>query len=519
MQVPEVKYIGPKSDYSEKIIYSTVEECYEYCKDKKELSIDIETSYRYPKGTYKNENIYKPGLDPYLSVICMLQLGDEHTIFVIDVRVVEITLLLPLFKDKEKVFIGHNLKFEQKHLLHNYGILFHTIYDTMIVEQNLTNGLGWSKENPTGLLYSLEALAGRYLGIKPAVSIDLFTEINEDDEQDYIDKSIRMGFLTIGNKPFTEAQILYGSDDILYPILIKKKQAAGYNGYNPKHVHLLENKFCLVLADIEYKGMEFDKEQWTRVYQQKLIQYKHRLKKLNDYVEANYKMFCNPPDLFEPRYICSIEWGSSQQVVKLFKHIGICPMEKSKQTRKMEYTVGAATLVKQLPNDYKEKYNNDEETEIVEDKDLILNYLLLKVSEQCCTTFGEEWLKYIHPITGRVHSSYKQLLNTGRMCVDVSTLIDTSIGYIPIGNIIPKVENTVMEWKSGLKVRTHTGEYQLVTHTMNKGKEVMYKVTLESGHTITCTKKHKFLTEKGWYSLEDILSSPTEYPILYDESY
>ncbi len=51
----------------------------------------------------------------------------------------------------------------------------------------------------------------------------------------------------------------------------------------------------------------------------------------------------------------------------------------------------------------------------MEDKDLILNYLLLKVSEQAVTTFGKDWLKYIHPITGRIHTSYRQILHTGRI--------------------------------------------------------------------------------------------------------
>lgn len=81
----------------------------------------------------------------------------------------------------------------------------------------------------------------------------------------------------------------------------------------------------------------------------------------------------------------------------------------------MEYTVGAKALLKLLPSDYKELYEKDKETDIVEEKDLILNYLLLSTAEQAITTFGEEFLKYIHPITGRLHSTYKQILNTGRI--------------------------------------------------------------------------------------------------------
>jgi DNA polymerase-1 len=61
-------------------------------------------------------------------------------------------------------------------------------------------------------------------------------------------------------------------------------------------------------------------------------------------------------------------------------------------------------------------FDKDEEGKYIEDNDkLILAYLLLKRTEQSITTFGKDWLKYLHPITGRIHSNYRQILNTSRM--------------------------------------------------------------------------------------------------------
>ena len=40
---------------------------------------------------------------------------------------------------------------------------------------------------------------------------------------------------------------------------------------------------------------------------------------------------------------------------------------------------------------------------------------MFKKSEQAVTTFGEPWLKYVHPITVRAHSNYRQILNTARI--------------------------------------------------------------------------------------------------------
>lgn len=419
MQQVDIRFIGPEnSGYSNKIRYSTIEECYEYCKDKRILGEDIETTYRYTKNTYKNEDIYQPGLDPYLSLIVMLQIGDKERVYVIDTRTTDIDKLLPLWEDKERIWVIHNAKFEAKHLLHNYGILHYTIWDCMLVDQNLYNGLGKSGKNKDGYRFSLEALANRYLGVKPLEKQkELFTQDEEEDPDTvYIDKSIRMGFLTIGDKPFTEAQILYGADDIVYPLQIRNYQLKGTGAYNPTEVHKLENEFCLVLADIELKGMTFSKEQWLNNYEKNLVIYHSRLGKLNQYVERHFPKFCDIPDLFNiGSGKCIIKWGSSDQVIELFKEIGCCPKEKSKQTKKVEYTVGAKALLKLLDSSYKELYEKNKETDIVQQKDLILNYLLMKTSEQACTTFGKDWLKYIHPVTDRIHSSYRQILNTGRM--------------------------------------------------------------------------------------------------------
>ena len=412
---PQIWFVGQEDNYSDKVQYSTVQACYEYLQDKLVVGIDIETTRKYPLNTYKNENIYKPGLDPYLSDVVMLQLGDLQNIWVIDTRTADISLLLSLWKKRERIWVGANLRFECKHLKHKYGIVFHKLCDVMLQEMVLTNGLGWSKINQTGYRYSLEAMAGRYLGIKKLEQKNLFTAEEEDMDTVYIDKSTRMGFLTIGDKLFTETQILYGADDIIYPLQIRELQKQGFRGYVPVDTLEIENEFCMVLADIELQGMAFNQEQWKENCRQNTIKYNNRLEKMNKWVIENHKDFCTPPDMFQPEYKCAVEWSSSKQVIKLFKKLGFCPQEKSKATKYLEYTVGAKALLKLLLSAYKEKYEKDRETDIVDQNDIILNYLLLSTAEQAVTTFGDEFLKYVHPITGRLHSTYKQILNTGRI--------------------------------------------------------------------------------------------------------
>lgn len=396
--------------------YATIEDVYNYCLSKKVIGIDIETSRKYPVNTFKNENIYQPGLDPYLSRVIMLQLGDLENVFVIDTRCIDISILIPLFNSKEILWIGHNLRFESKHLKYTYGVIFKYIWDTMIVEMNLTNGL-----QPG---YSLAKLAERYLGVKNVTDRDLFTQ-EEDNEEDmvFIDKSTRLGFINIGDKPFTERQILYGADDIDYPLQIKAIQERGVGDFNPLKLHKMENEFCLVLADIELRGTCFDPVQWLKVADEKKIIYDKRLKIMNEFVIQNHSNFTEGPDLFNQNiteFRCAIQWSSSQKVIQFFKYLGFCPKEKSKETKKLEYTVGAKALLKLLPKPYKDAFIKDEVEEKVLTKescneDIMFNYLLLKKSEQAVTTFGKDFLKYIHPITGRIHTTYKQILNTGRI--------------------------------------------------------------------------------------------------------
>lgn len=386
-----IYYIGEKRT---DVTNCTLEFAEKILKNERVVGLDIETTRKYP-----STNVYKAGLDPYLSDIVMLQIGTLDVRFVIDTRKVDPSILLT----PDKLYVGHNLKFEGKHIQHKYNINLLNVYDTMITEMVLKNGL-----NPG---FSLAKLAERYLGIESLEKVNLFEEFNPDNE--YIDKSTRMGFLTLGNKDFTYEQIMYGDDDIVFPLKIRDIQRN--LDYFPTKCIDLENEFTQVLADIEYEGMEFDQNKWLDVYESKKPLLRSVKLKLDKYVVNNYPVFVNAIDLFNKQANCAIQWSSSDQVIELFKYKGICPKERSKQTKRFEWTVGASALVKMLQKKNKELFFKQIEVDITDDQSFILEYLRYKKLEQACTTFGNAWLKYIHPITNKVHSSYRQIMNTGRM--------------------------------------------------------------------------------------------------------
>ncbi len=370
-----IYYVG-KETYTE-FKSATIEECYEYLKTETIISIDIETTRKYG-GKYDGE-----GLEPHLSNIVMLQIGVKKRQYVIDYRYTDISPLLPLLSNPDITFVGQNIKFEYKHLFHSTGVRLERLYDTMVVEQILFNGLN--------VKTSLEALNLKYLNIR-------------------VDKSTRLEFLTIGDKAFTVNQITYGAEDILYPLYIRDKQVLDIAKKEVQNCVNLEMLFIPVLGDIEYKGMHFNKERWKETYFENLEKLVGLRDILNKYVVQRHKrtyFVKQQLDLFDQAITCNINWGSPLQVVGFFRHINICPQAVSKSTKKNSYTVNAKvvkaslnTINKDIPP-YKRKF--------------IETYLEYKKVKQSCTTFGIDFFKHVNPITGRLHSNYRQILLTGRI--------------------------------------------------------------------------------------------------------
>ncbi len=413
----------------------TQKEILEYLQTRKEIGIDIETTRKFKKNLY-NEKIHRVGLDPYFSNILMLQIGDLEKQFIIDVRYIDISFLKPILESDTILKIGHNLKFETKFLFLHKDILLNNVWDTMIAERVLYNG-----EN---ISYSLESLMKRHLNYKSVKDVNLFDEeeyIMEDEEEYepfleglddnkkeerdetlYIDKSIRTQFIEWGDKPFTISQIEYGASDIVTPIQLKTIQEKGryitqFDLYNPIEGIKFECSLIKVLAKMELRGVKVDANEWLALYKKNKEIYIQKRDILDKWVIDNYPEFTISNNLFGDSS-CRIDWQSSKSVIKLAKHIGFCPKEKSNSTGKLEWTVGAKSLFKLLENSNKEKFYKLEASELTVKDDVqsfILNYLIFKKYQQLTTTFGEDWLRYVNPITKRVHTNFIQLMNTGRM--------------------------------------------------------------------------------------------------------
>ena len=332
----------------------------------KKIGVDIETR----------------GLDPHQHEMIMFQFGDINRQFVIDTRKVDITSLLPYIISEDITIVGQNLKFEYKFIKHKFNIDLINVQDTMLQEACLYTGYGMSN--------SLKELSYRYLNYEA-------------------DKTIRMRFLEIKDEDFTKDEIIYGAYDVVLPLLIAEKQEIKIKEKGMETLAYLEHNYVKVVGDMEYKGLHFDKEKWKELYKYHVPLYEAQIELLDKYViEHNLINFIDKQfDMFSPNVKkTSIQWSSSKQVIELFIKLGICPKEVSKTTKQLTWTVDAKVLKASLQTINKS---------ISEDKkELIKQYLKSKELEQRITTFGESFFKYVNPVTGRLHSNYRQIISTGR---------------------------------------------------------------------------------------------------------
>lgn len=309
------------------------------------------------------------GLDPYIDDIILYQFGVGDKQFVINHRNVPVVLFKDIFEDKEKVFIGHNLKFDLKFLL-RHKIVVKNVWDTYIVEQILLNGLELYYPHK-----SLDYVCKRHTGV-------------------FLDKSIRGQIF----KGITEEVLQYAADDVKYLKQIMDSQRAEAEKKGLLEAIELNNKFVPVIAYLEMSGFKLDTEKWMEKVNKDKEALKQQEEKLNNYIiEHNITPFIDPQlFLFDTKRKPLINWNSSQQVIKLFKYLGIDTKIVDPDTGDVKDSVESTVLKKQQ-------------------HEIIPIYLGYKELQKRVSTYGENWLKYVHPVTGRIHTKFQQWMSTGRM--------------------------------------------------------------------------------------------------------
>ena len=305
------------------------------------------------------------GFDPYTTKLYTLQLGDNDVQYVIDLTTIDINEYKELLETKG--LIGHNLKFDLRFLYH-YRVIPTKVYDTFLGEK--TSRLGIESHR-----CSLAACVLRHCGI-----------ILSKEER-----------LNITGR-LTEGFVKCSAYDVKYLNELKDKQEFLQLADGTSVSIDLDNKFVLVLAYIEYSGMKLDVEQWTAKINKVQAIADEAEAQLNQFILDNKmeKFIDSQLDLFSSSTKVNVNWNSPSQVVEFFQALGV--NTKVVEKGKTKDTIEANHLVK-----YSSKYP------------IIELYLKFKGAQKDIGTYGQNWIDQINPVSGRIHTQFKQLMNTGRL--------------------------------------------------------------------------------------------------------
>lgn len=357
---------------------STVEDCLKYFKDIDEIQVDTETT----------------GLDPHKDKITSLQLGDDENQWFIDCRKINIRLFKELLETKRCIL--QNAKFDYKMLKSN-GIILDRLYDTMLAECVLYCGYdNWG--------YGLDKLCERYLAIN-------------------LSKEERVSFLHLGEAEFTQKQIDYACRDVAHLAKIRDRQMLRIKSLNLVYCLDLENEVVKALGDIEYNGMILDKTSWkkvTNLYKDKLVEIQ---KAMDHIINTDPKLLPWKPavlqgNLFglEERHV-KVNYASPIQIKKICHALGFM-VETTNESE-----IGKFAKL-------------DDDGEVASAKHPFIGELLRsRQTAKVVSTYGDSFLDYINPTTGRVHTDFWQILNTGRVSSGGKKLNAPNLQNLPAKNL------------------------------------------------------------------------------------
>ena len=315
------------------------------------------------------------GFSPFLKKLLLLQLGNKDFQVVIDCTTVDVTLYKE-YLESDRLFIGWNLKFDVKFLFY-HGIVPTKLYDGFIAEK--MRWLGY----PSGMhSLSLKSAGENYLGIE-------------------LDKSIRGEI--IWRKELTDEIIIYSANDVKYLEDIMNKQLEILLPRGQKLALEVENRAILPTAYFEFCGVNLDAEKWKAKMAKDQEALNKAKERLDNFVVDMYKedksfskfIKIVEPDLFgfsKAGPACNINWNSSKQVILFLESLGFKLETKDKATGGIKKSVDATVIEGQK--------NVHPIAEV---------YLNFKAAQKVTSTYGQNFLDLINPVTGRLHTSFNQI--------------------------------------------------------------------------------------------------------------
>ncbi|MGB7925843.1 MAG: DNA polymerase [Pyrinomonadaceae bacterium] len=306
-------------------------------------------------------------LDPYRGRMRLVQLSAPDGVRIIDLNrfgdgdLVKSEALAPLrdlLTALRPVKIAHNAKFDAKWIKRTLGVEIGGLFDTLLASQIIAAG---DQDERHGL----EAVAARYLG-------------------ETIDKAER---LSDWSGELSESQLHYAAVDAAVLLPLREKQIERLKADALLRCAALEFECVLPVAAIELSGIYLDQHRWR----EQLVSVEKERAKLAHELQEMLSEESMQGSLFGPPTRDEVNLDSHTQLTKALKDkFGI------------EVPGGSTRNWKLQP--------------LAEKHEVIKTLLAYRTVQKALTSYGENILEEISPVTGRIHADFRQIgAPTGRM--------------------------------------------------------------------------------------------------------
>jgi DNA polymerase I-like protein with 3'-5' exonuclease and polymerase domains len=303
-------------------------------------------------------------LDPFTSRLRLIQLASPDCVFIFDfdhfsngdaAKSEALAPLRQLLAAPRPIKIAHNAKFDAKFIKHNLGVDLGGLFDTLLASQLV--GAGDIEER-----HGLETAAARYL--------------NET-----IDKSER---LSDWNFELSEAQLEYAARDAAVLLPLREKLIERLKADSLVRCAQLEFECVMPVVDIELAGFYMHKDRWR----EQLSIVEKRRGELAEQLQEVLAEESSQGSLFGGPQREDINLDSQQQLTKALNRLGI-PVPESTRNWKLQ------PLAAEYP--------------------IIGTLLEYRTVQKALTSYGENMIEMINPVTKRLHADFRQIgAPTGR---------------------------------------------------------------------------------------------------------
>ena len=334
----------------------------------KTIALDIETT----------------GLDPYQDEILLIALYVNNSPYIlVDEPEQEKKYILDLaFNHVSAPLLGHNLKFDLKFLFHRYKIYPKNPYSTDIVECLLNSGVGET-------YYHLKHLTEKYCNVT-------------------LDKELRKAFIGMSKENLDLEHIDYAIKDVMYLEEIYNKQQEEIDKLGIRKVVELENRLIIPVMLMELIGIKIDVEKWKKSINELKQKVPVLISEIKEMIISELEEKLKDKTLYEIANLLAIPIKRKSDVVPLQYLIGLdyskdwvlsnLNIDSPKQMLSVLHLVGV-----DVPN-------TNEDTL----RDYLYHPLVEKILEyrnlmKLISTYGENILAKVHPVTGALHPEFNQV--------------------------------------------------------------------------------------------------------------